>query len=74
MTKKHPFISEKRIIELSKRPWGKMFPERIELLRNGLCTTCKRYIAKFQDELSHKEYQISGMCQSCQDSVFEIKS
>lgn len=24
----------------------------------------------FRDELSAKEYYISGMCQSCQDSVF----
>lgn len=27
----------------------------------------------FRDELSAKEYYISGMCQSCQDSVFGIE-
>lgn len=26
--------------------------------------------AEFSDELSKKEYQISGLCQKCQNSVF----
>lgn len=25
---------------------------------------------KFRDELSRKEYTISGLCQKCQDSIF----
>ena len=36
------------------------------------CATCGKDIAydDFRDALSRKEYGISGMCQSCQDSVF----
>lgn len=26
----------------------------------------------FRDDLSIREYEISGLCQKCQDSVFEI--
>lgn len=65
------FISEKRIEELTIRPWGKLFPKKIQRLREGLCTTCGVYVEGFKDLISHKEYQISGMCQKCQDSVFE---
>lgn len=37
----------------------------------GICTWCKKAIDKpFRDELSKKEYQISGFCQSCQDKTF----
>lgn len=67
------FISDKKIEELSKRPWGRMFPEKIKLLKQGFCVTCGELIQEFRDEISHKEYHISGMCQKCQDSVFNIK-
>ena len=29
-------------------------------------------IGEFRDRLSEKEYTISGMCQSCQDSTFNV--
>lgn len=70
MTKDEKFISEKRIEELSKRPWAKIFPQVIENLKEGVCTTCGKKIEGFKNEISHKEYQISGMCQECQDIVF----
>jgi len=69
--KKPKFISEKRVEELAQRPWSKLFPERIELLKKGFCTICGELIQDFRNEISHKEYQISGMCQKCQDSVFK---
>jgi hypothetical protein len=34
------------------------------------CPTCGGTISKFRDELSEREYRISGMCQKCQDEVF----
>lgn len=34
------------------------------------CMTCDKPNLDFRDPLSRKEYQISGMCQTCQDSVF----
>lgn len=34
------------------------------------CRMCNQLVTDFTDELSLAEYYISGMCQSCQDSVF----
>lgn len=38
----------------------------------GVCPICKKTINfnDFEDELSKKEYQISGMCQKCQNEIF----
>lgn len=35
------------------------------------CNFCGKEIEGFKDELSVKEYKISGLCQECQDAVFE---
>lgn len=34
------------------------------------CTWCGKDITPFRDELSKKEYTISGFCQTCQDETF----
>jgi hypothetical protein len=34
------------------------------------CVTCGKRADSFRDSLSVKEYNISGMCQICQDEVF----
>lgn len=49
----------------------RVFPEVSELIRQGLCSTCKKPINGFKDKISEREYGISGMCQSCQDATFE---
>ena len=35
-----------------------------------VCVTCGGPSGEFRDDLSWKEFTISGMCQKCQDSVF----
>jgi len=35
------------------------------------CPMCRQPVGNFKDALSAKEYQISGLCQRCQDEVFE---
>lgn len=35
------------------------------------CTTCTNSTGDFTDLASYKEFLISGMCQHCQDSVFQ---
>lgn len=35
------------------------------------CVTCGGTADKFTDALSQKEYSLSGMCQVCQDGVFD---
>jgi hypothetical protein len=35
-----------------------------------ICTFCKQHISGFRDTLSQREFEISGLCQDCQDDVF----
>ena len=66
-------VSEIEPIDIDKipmRPADQIYPERHERMAAGVCVICKKPIAGFRDELSEKEYRISGMCQECQDSVF----
>ena len=56
----------------------------VDLVKRGQCPTCQRKISAkdengdskypsgtpFRDELSAKEFKISGMCQKCQDEAF----
>jgi len=46
--------------------------EITQRIENNKCPTCNSdiIIEDFKDELSVKEYRISGMCQKCQDEVF----
>ena len=44
--------------------------DRKATVRAGGCMTCGGAAVEFRDELSVREYRISGMCQKCQDSVF----
>lgn len=44
-------------------------------IRDGRCVPkpigCGQLCAGFRDERSRVEYTISGLCQSCQDTVFQ---
>ena len=46
--------------------------KEVELCELGKCPMCERQIAveEFRDQKSREEFDISGMCQSCQDAVF----
>ena len=43
---------------------------RPAVVRADLCMTCGKAAVEFKDDISVKEYSISGMCQTCQDGVF----
>ena len=46
---------------------------RRQVVRDGLCMCCDstgNIATSFSDDISRKEYAISGLCQSCQDDVF----
>ncbi len=34
------------------------------------CVKCGQAAVDFKDELSEKEFGISGLCQTCQDGIF----
>jgi len=44
--------------------------DRREVIRSNKCVECGGDALEFDDELSRKEYTISGLCQQCQNNVF----
>jgi len=48
------------------------FGEEVDLVNQSKCPFCHKQVdpGKFRDELTLKEYQISGICQECQDDFF----
>lgn len=53
------------------RPADLIFPEKRKLKEQGKCPLCTKPVGEFRDDLSRKEYSISGMCQDCQDEFFK---
>ena len=43
---------------------------REEAEEKGICVSCRKPVTGFKDNISKQEYQISGLCQQCQDAVF----
>jgi len=56
---------------MCKNTTSKPIPQ--QLIITHKCPTCGNFIHmnEFKDELSVREFQISGMCQTCQDGVFD---
>lgn len=46
------------------------FEKELKRIDEGKCPLCGKKITIFKDNLSRKEFEISGMCQRCQDEVF----
>lgn len=44
---------------------------RRETIITNECMACGNEASKFRDNLSQKEYTISGLCQVCQDGMFK---
>ncbi len=51
------------------------FGQHVKDVEGGVCPFCKIKVDTnaFKDELSRREYKISGLCQSCQDDIFGIE-
>ena len=49
-----------------------LFPKEVGRVREGLCPFCGKSALPqdFRDPLSFREFQISGLCQACQDNTF----
>ena len=43
---------------------------RTTCIKCNVCTWCGGPASEFKDDLSRKEYTISGFCQKCQDKTF----
>ena len=49
------------------------YAAEVEDVEKGICPFCKKAVnvdKDFRDDISRKEYKISGLCQSCQDDMF----
>jgi len=48
------------------------FGKEMDAVKAGKCPSCEQPVDpnSFRDELSRKEYGISGLCQPCQDKTF----
>lgn len=48
------------------------FSKEVERVERVQCPFCQKFITEdeFKDELSKREFQISGLCQKCQDKMF----
>lgn len=69
MSERNPVIQE--LLE-------KVFPDETQRIKEGKCPFCGKKINpenEFRDDLSRREFNISGLCQSCQDDFFkEVES
>ena len=56
-----------------QRTLKKIFPEQIKAKEESKCPNCKQLVNRetLKDELSKKEFDITGLCQKCQDKFFE---
>ena len=54
---------------LEKKPVFIIYPNTLNLMKKGICPTCGKKITEFRDSLSKKEYEITGVCQECQDRI-----
>ncbi len=55
------------------KPVDSLFPEAKQDRENNICPMCKTQLPadyEFKDNLSRKEFEISGLCANCQDEVF----
>jgi len=43
---------------------------RLVSIEGNTCSNCGESGVEFTDELSRREFSISGMCQKCQDNFF----
>ncbi len=57
---------------LQNSPAGLLDPAAPLLTIKGYCPLCSAEVTQLRDELSLREFGISGLCQACQDSVFGV--
>ncbi len=58
---------KKYLEEVSMAAFGR---SRIKSIKADICVECGEPATEFNDNLSRKEYTISGMCQKCQDDIY----
>lgn len=59
----------KEIDKIANIKFGRTVSESI---KTKICVQCSCNATSFRDELSVQEYQVSGLCQGCQDPIFGL--
>jgi hypothetical protein len=66
------WLTGDQIEEMAMKPYfAVMYPGKITLLREGLCTDCGKEVTGFKNDLERREYGVSGMCRNCQMEAFK---
>lgn len=68
----NPFEDTKQRKDMNRGIIGSIFPNQLERIDNGQCPFCGEQVldGDFKDMISREEFVISGLCQKCQDEVF----
>lgn len=63
-----PTTKDPQIAHLLNKLFG-----RTDAITSNKCVFCQKPVSptSFRDALSEREYRISGICQTCQDSTFK---
>ena len=58
--------------DFAQKPIGQLRPDVANTIRKGNCPFCQNTVKRedFRDDLSRRKYEISGLCQNCQDATF----
>ena len=57
---------------MNKQIISKLFKGAVEAVEKGLCPCCGGVVNhNFRDAASRREFEISGLCQVCQDAVYK---
>lgn len=70
MQKKEKIVATKKAPAIDKLITAVTGKDRTETIINKECMLCENKNLRFANELSRREYAISGMCQECQDKAF----
>ena len=58
---------------MNKDIMGQIFPGELSYILAKRCPFCQKKVSNldyFKDDISLREFEISGLCQDCQDKVF----
>ena len=69
-TEKHPELA-KFLDDMTEMVFGNL--PRSKAIHVDKCVDCGGKATAFTDDLSLKEFSISGLCQACQDKLYEEK-
>ncbi len=65
-----PMKTQQMVNELDNISLSNFGRARSLAIAGRSCVTCGKRADIFRDSISVKEYNISGMCQKCQDEIF----